>query len=286
MKKTLTLSGFILGLSLLFPVVSQAETILQDIQKNGVLRIGIRQDSAPFGYLDEKRNLRGLCVETAELLRESLETQLKRPVRIEKSISVLAQDSPQNRFTSVIEGKSHIECGPNTILRNPPEGITFSIPYLYSGTYFISNPESRLLANPSGFMQKVTIGVLSGSLTQKFIDSRYPLAQQKVYEGPAGRVRGVKDAIEGKIDVFAGEQMVLVGEALLLGYQPNQFSIIPKQPLTCVSYGLILPTKDPEWITTVNTFLQNQSSIDLIGRLYGKDSPFVSISVFDQDKCI
>ena len=34
--------------------------------------------------------------------------------------------------------------------------------------------------------------------------------------------------------------------------------IIPKQPLTCDFYGLILPEGDPQWRHLVNTFLRSE----------------------------
>jgi polar amino acid transport system substrate-binding protein len=285
MKKTLTIASLGLILSVIFPAIAQAQTALDDLQKNGVLRVGIRQDAPPFGVL-ENQKWNGLCVAAAEQLKTSLEKKLNRPIRLEKLVTVSDPSSVQNRFKSVTSGRTHLECGPNTILKNPPQGVAFSQPFLYSGTYFLVSPQGKLLANPSGFMPNVTIGVLSGTLTQELINSRYQLAPKKVYEGVQGRAQGVRDAIDGKIDVFAGDRIVLVGEALRLGFKPEQFSIIPNEPLSCVSYGMILPANDSAWIKTINNFIDENKSTELLEKVYGKDSPFLNISVFDQDKCI
>jgi len=80
--------------------------------------------------------------------------------------------------------------------------------------------------------------------------------------------------------------MLLVGEALRQGLTPSQYSIIPEQPLICISYGMILQASDTEWKETVNNFIRNQSSRNLLEKVLGRNSPFLRISVTDQDKCI
>lgn len=283
MNKT-AVAGIGLFFSLLFPSVGTAQTVLQEIQQNGVLRVGIRKDAAPFGYM-EGNNWKGLCVVGMELFRASLERQLNRPVRLEQLETSLDESADTGRFRSVANKRTHLECGPNTILRNPPSQITYSLPFLYSGTNLLVKSENKLIVKPSGFLQNITIGVLDNSLTQQFINGRYQLANQRTYQGSSGRERGVKDAVEGKIEAFASDGMLLLGEALRQGLNPAQYAIIPDQPLTCVSYGMILPDKDAEWKETVNKFIQNQSITDLIERQFGNNSPFIPMSILAQDRC-
>ncbi|MEG5032003.1 hypothetical protein [Microcoleus sp. AT3-D2] len=67
-----------------------------------------------------------------------------------------------------------------------------------------------------------------------------------MYEGITGRQSGVKNAVSGTIDSFATEGMLLVPEALRQGVTQSQYSLIQQQPLTCISYGMILPVSDTE----------------------------------------
>lgn len=283
MKKTLA-AGISLVFSLLFPAVASAQTILQDIRQNGVLRVGIRKDAPPFGYM-EGNNWKGLCAVGMEIFRASLERQLNRPVRLEQLETTLDESTDKGRFRSIVNKRTHLECGPNTILRNPPNQIAYSLPFLYSGTNLLVQAENKLIVKPSGFLQNITIGVLEGSLTQQFIDGRYQLANKKVYQGTSGREKGVQDAVEGRIEAFASDGMLLLGEALRQGLNPDRYAIIPEQPLTCISYGMILPADDVEWKETVNKFIQNQAGTDLIERLFGPTSPLIPMSVMSQDRC-
>lgn len=285
MANRLTITGFLIVFSLLYTSGTLAQTALQDLRQNGILRVGIRKDAAPFGYL-EGNNWKGLCIESAELLRANLEQKLNRAIQLEKIETNLNEASGNGRFQSVASKRAHLECGPNTILKHPPQGITYSLPFLYSGTYLFVKPENKLRVNPSGFLQDVIIGVLGGSLTQQFVAGRYQLAQQQIYQGQSGRQRAVKDAIEGKIDAFASDGMLLLGEALRQGLNQTQYAIIPDRPLTCISYGMILPANDPEWVETVNNFIRDRRATELMERTFGPNSPFLPMSVIDQDKCI
>ncbi|MEG4119096.1 amino acid ABC transporter substrate-binding protein [Microcoleus sp. N9_B4] len=287
--KNLTVAAFTAIFSILFPAalptVASAQTALEEIRQTGILKVGIRKDAPPFGYLEGEK-WQGVCMEGLELFRADLEKKLNRSIRLEKLETDLNESTEKGRFRSVTSKRAHLECGPNTILKNPPSGIAYSLPFLYSGTYLLVKPENRLRVNPSGFLQDVTIGVLSGSVTQQFIAGRYQLANQRMYEGIAGRQSGVKDAVSGAIDAFASDGMLLVGEALRQGLTPSQYSVIPEQPLTCISYGMILPASDTEWKETVNNFIRNQSSTNLLEKVLGRNSPFLPMSVADQDKCI
>ncbi len=70
------------------------------------------------------------------------------------------------------------------------------------------------------------------------------------------------------------------------GLTGSQYSIIPEQPLTCISYGTILPGNDTEWQETVNNFIRDRSSTNWLEKVLGPNSPFLPMSVADQNKCI
>jgi polar amino acid transport system substrate-binding protein len=275
---------FSLLLPALIPQAASAQTALQEIRQTSIIKVGIRKDSPPFGYLEGEK-WQGVCIAGLEIFRADLAKKLNRELRLEKIETDLNESGEKGRFRSITSKRAHLECGPNTIMQNPPNGIVYSLPFLYSGTYLLVRPENKLRVNPSGFLQDVLIGVLGGSLTQEFIASRYQLASQRIYQGAVGRETGVKDAAAGKIDAFASDGMLLVGEAMRQGLTQNQYSLIPEQPLTCISYGMILPANDREWQETVNNFIRTQSSTDLLEKVFGSNSPFLPMSVVDRDKC-
>ena len=48
-----------------FPVAvtAQSNTVFNTIQETGVLKVAIREDAAPFGYLDRSNKLAGFCLD-------------------------------------------------------------------------------------------------------------------------------------------------------------------------------------------------------------------------------
>ncbi|NEO92525.1 amino acid ABC transporter substrate-binding protein [Moorena producens] len=275
---TITLS---IILSLTFTSASLAETVLSEIKRTGVLKVGIRKDAPPFGFVekDQWKGWKGYCVTKMYVLANYLDNylgeELKRPVRLERIPSVLDEDSPNNRYGMVANGKAHLECGPNTIKSSPPlSGVTYSTAFYFSGTHFLIRPEMRGIFKPDSSLDGKTIGVLPGSNTHTLISSTYPLAEieDAPYKSSNGRELGVRDVVEGRIDAFASDGMLLMGEALRQGLTFQDFTLTPDQPLTCDFYGIILPDNDLEWKTIIDKFITELRWYEILEKSLGVQS--------------
>ncbi|NEO06487.1 MAG: transporter substrate-binding domain-containing protein [Moorea sp. SIO1F2] len=247
-------------LSLTFTSASLAETVLSEIKRTGVLKVGIREDAAPFGFLDDQDKLQGYCMTKMYVLANYFGEVLNRPVRLEPIPSVLDEDSPNNRYGMVANGKVHLDCGPNTIKSAPPlSGVTYSTAFYFSGTHFLIRPEMKGIFNPETSLAGKKIGVLPGSNTHPLISSTYPLAEivDTRYRGSNGRELALRDVVERDIDAFASDGMLLMAEALRQGLTFQDFTLIPDRPLSCDFYGIILPDQDIEWKTIIDKFITN-----------------------------
>lgn len=292
MNKTIThlLLSTVLGMNfaLFTSAKVNAQQVLTDIEKTGTLRVGVRKDAAPLGY-EKNGKWQGVCVRLMEDLHEQISKQLNRPIKLEMLETNLDEGSEKGRYTSIKNKRVHIECGPNTITKRAATGATFSLPFMYTGTYLMMKPTRRLLVNPSGFLEGLKIGVLEGSLTEKFISSRYQLAQQRLYQGRDGRALGVKEAVAGITDAFASDGILLVGEAQRQGIDSESYVIEPPGPLTCISYGMILPVQDEQWKQTVNKFLLDSKTINDIVEIFrevdGPASPYINVTIAATDQC-
>ena len=72
----------------------KAEAVLEKIERTGVLNVAIREDAAPFGYLDSNNNLQGYCLDFFVLLEKQLIKRLER-----NSLSIkLLKSTANNRF--------------------------------------------------------------------------------------------------------------------------------------------------------------------------------------------
>jgi predicted dienelactone hydrolase/ABC-type amino acid transport substrate-binding protein len=232
-------------------VPPRAETILDEIKQTGVLKVALRQDAAPFGFINRNQAWDGYCGDLALALGNYLteELDLAVPVQIAEITSTL-----DNRFDLVRDGNVHLECGPNSI-RTDLEGVLFSNPIFITSTQFLIPAGREAQVNPNLSLAGMRLGVLSNTTTQTFVDNTYPDAEIILFSGPEGRKEAVQAAAIGNIDAFVSDGILSYAEVLLQGRFIEDFAIIPEVPLTCEYYGLILPNNDPDWRTMINQFL-------------------------------
>lgn len=248
-KFKLYLFVFTLVLTILYPSKSLATDVLQNIKQTGVVKIGIRKDSVLFGY-ERDGNWGGYCISFASELAKYLSQKTNRYIEARAFVSTI-----QTREAMVKNGTVHLECGPNTISRQKEVeyNISYSDPFFISGTQLIvrANNRNTNLANR-------TIGVLQGTTNLRPITQVFPQAEIRLFPQRSQGVRAVRN---GDISAFAGDTILLIGEAVILqGWNSNDFALVPNRPLSCDAYGMILPTNDPQWKSVVNSFLESRQA--------------------------
>ena len=232
------------------------ETALAEIERTGVLKVALRRDAAPFGYIDRAGNWTGYCRDFAA----DLQAYVSQTVR--KSIDVDLVELPStlaNRFSLVQENIAHLECGPNTI-RQDIEGVAFSLPLLVSGAQFLVKQEQVDRDNPNARLANIRVAVLPETTTEEFVRETFPQADVIPFAGPTGRHEAVTALATGQVDVFASDGILSLGELLRQNQPLADYALEPERPLTCEFYGLVLPASDPDWQDLVNTFISNTHS--------------------------
>ena len=253
------------------------ENILAQIRNTKTLKIAMRTDAAPFGYVDAQKNLwKGYCEDLADSLGKHLAQKLNIPSGIKV---VKLPSSLENRFELVRENTVHLECGPNTI-RTDQKNIRFSEPFFVSGTRFLVRNDKAPKINLNSNLAEIRTGVLRDSTTAKFLQETYPQTKVVDFQGKKGRTNGVKAVTNGKVDAFVSDGVLLAAEIARQNLSPDNYQLIPEKPLTCDYYGLVLPEGDSEWQNTVNVFLRFQ-------QLQNKSlEEYSSLAVNDADYCL
>jgi polar amino acid transport system substrate-binding protein len=250
---SLITSGWLL---LGFASTARAESTLDKIQRTGVLKVAIRQDAAPFGYLDANDNLQGYCLDFFAILEKQLLEKLNR-----NSLSVkLYKSTLNNRFELVSRGIVDLECGPNTIRSNLPE-VNFSTGFFQTGTQFLVKENNRI--DLDGDLSNSRLGVIDNTSTAEFVAQRYPLATLRKYSGVTARTRGVEAVEQGRIDAMISDGILLRAEAQQQELSSARYPLIPDLPLTCDRYGMIIPVEDPQWQNFVDSVI-NSSQIEAL----------------------
>ncbi|ACK66672.1 extracellular solute-binding protein family 3 [Rippkaea orientalis PCC 8801] len=267
---------------LLFPLQSKvkSETILEEINRTGLLKVGIREDAVPFGYRDLNNNLTGLCLDFINVFHQQLKKQLNKEIILIK----IYKSTLFNRFDLVSDRIIYLECGPNTIRDIPDYNVQFSNPFFITGTQLLIKANNEEKVDLESNLQDIKIGILVNTSNQQLLSTRYPLANFVEFQGVTGRYRGVQALQGDKIDGFASDGILLIGEATLQGLNLGKdYIVVPQFPLDCAKYGLIIPKNDPEWLNFVNSVIQIPQTKTTFGKWFDVILPEIeSITEFCQ----
>ncbi len=247
-------------ISVLFPQISRARTVEQDIEKTGVLKVGVREDSPLFGFGSEKA---GYCTDFANSLAENLSQQLGKTIKTE-----LVKSTTQNRWDLVKDGTVHLECGPNTIApdREQEYGIKFSQPFFVTATQVFTRIDSTEESLKSG-----TIGIIKGTTNEQEIRLLYP--DKQINDSFTSRSQGINAVQLQEIKGFASDGILLEGTASVLEINPNKYTLVTPLigniPL-CAAYGMILPEgkKNSQWHDTVNSWIAKSGQAEEIWKTW------------------
>lgn len=255
-------------------------SVIEAIAQSGVLRAAVQPNSPPFGVVNSTGELSGYCVDLLNRLTQQLQAQLDRPIRLDLSTADVT-----NRFELVQTGAVQIECGPNT-LRSDIEGVLFSAPFFLTGVQLLIDTNTASQFNPSGTLAGARIGVLRDTVTEQVIRQRYPAAQIVALRGAGARTAGFQALRSGAIDLFAGDGVLLLGEALQSSSSLSEagYTLLPPEPLSCDPYAMLLPATDSAWRSMVNTFLTSQSARQVGDRWFTQDlRPYLFLTL---DRCV
>lgn len=238
----------------------KSENVLAQIRETQTLKVAMRSDAAPFGFIDNTENLwTGYCDDFADSFGEYLAEKLD----IDGGIEVVKIPSTlENRWQLVRDNTVHLECGSNTIQPNK-ENISFSQPIFISGTRFLVTKNNASNIDVDSSLVGVKTGVLTDSTTADFLRSTYPQANKIYFQGNRGRKEGIQALTEGKIDTFVSDGVLLLGEIDRQNKKRENYQLIPENPLTCDFYGLILPQGEPQWRRLVNDFIDSQQDLKI-----------------------
>ena len=258
-----------LGSGLFFCVFAlpvQAESVLEKIQRTGILNVALREDAAPFGYLNANDNLQGYCLDFFAILEERLVEELER-----NTLSIkLFKSTADNRFSLVANNAIDLECGPNTIREDVPDRVSFSQAFFVTGTQFLVNENNRDRLKLNRDLKGIRLGVIDNTTTEEFIEETYPSAIVQRFRGVIARSRGVQAVAQGKIDAMVSEGILLRAEAQRQELSASNYPLIPETLLTCDRYGMIVSGNDPQWQEFINSAIDSSEVVTLSRSWFGQ----------------
>ena len=255
------------------------ETILEEIKRTGIIKIGLRLDTPPFGYLDNRGNYTGYC---GDFIQE-FSQYLQKKYQVQLSVDVMTIPSTeQTRFNLVKDKIVHLECGPNTI-QDDIDGVSFSNIFFITGTQFFVKKDNSINMRNTGELEGKKIGVLRNTTTEKFIQEKYEQTEIIYFEGSNGSSEAIEKVMNDQIDLFADDGILLLGKMNQDNLSLDNYKIIPNRPLTCEFYGMILPDNDQEWLGIVNEFISSKNTKYIWNKWFNELVPYV---LLDLDSCV
>lgn len=241
-----------------YPLKVWAQTVLENVEKTGVLRVGARKDAVPFGFVDNKGKWQGYSVDLIHLIHHRLEDKFGKKIQLE-----MQEVNINNRFSVVENNKVDLVCGATTITQERLQKTDFSLPFFMTGSQFLVKLNNLSKFNINGTLSGVSIAYIPNTTTDQIIRQIYPFAN---WISVKNRQEGLKKLNENQVIAFASDGILLIAEVVAEGKDPDDYALTPRIPITTELYGCILPKNDKQWkefvdqtiVSPDNRRLQNQ----------------------------
>ena len=186
------------------------KSVVEKIQEKGILTVGVKTDSKPFGFLDENGNHVGFDIDIAKAISQDI---LGNERRI-KYVSV----SPNSRIEDITSGKVDIIVATMTVIPQREYLIQFSKPYYVAGQTALVRDDSDIYTF-ADLRKKTTIVVLGTTAEQNI---------RRII--PTAKIVGYK-TYEDAFNAFLNEEgdAISTDDTILLGFlqdYPDDYRIL------------------------------------------------------------
>jgi ABC-type amino acid transport substrate-binding protein len=226
------------------PAVAPFSGTLQKIYETGVIRIGHRENSPPFAFLDARRRPIGYSLDLCDVVVEQVEEHVHRSLRVE-----YVPVTPSNRFDLVKSGAVDLECGSTTASTERRTAFDFSPPIFVTGTKLLVKRGSgiRSLRDLQGKTVVLTSGTVHADNLPK-LAARQKVAIQFVFAPDHDASFNL--LAEGKADAFANDDIQLYG-AIAVRNAASDYRVVGEF-LTYADYALMFRRGEAEFAEVIN----------------------------------
>jgi ABC-type amino acid transport substrate-binding protein len=224
-------------------IVAYSSPTLKTIDETGVVRLGHRENSPPFAFLDAKKKPVGYSLDLCEVVVDEIAGEVGRDLRVEYRAV-----TPENRFDLLTSRAIDLECGSTTITTERRKIVAFSPITFVTGTKLLVRRGSgiRSLRDLDGKVVVLTRGTVHETAIPKLIE-RQKLTVKFVFG--ADHNDSFQMLAAGKADAFANDDVQLYG-MLAETRSGSEFRVVGDF-LTYADYALAMRKDDPEFAEVV-----------------------------------
>src|SRR4051812_29764990 len=268
-RRLLAATGLLLAASLLAtpaPAQTAGEGLsptLANIKKTHVVRLGYRESSPPFSFLDHSNRPIGYSLELCEAIVEEIGVEVDDANLKVEYVKVTSDD----RIPAVVQNKIDLECGSTTANAERAKQVAFSPLMFVAGTKLMV-PKASTISAPNDLRGR-TVVVTKGTTNEQAmhsIDNKFLLGLNIV--ASPDHEQSYQRLVDGKADAFATDDILLYG--LIARHKAQgQFKVVGDY-LSYDPYGIMFRRGEPQLAAVVErAFRKLGSSRDLIP-LYNK----------------
>ena len=244
-------------------IAGQAQAdVLSRVSQGEPLRLGFREDAAPFSFRNDQGTPAGFSIELCAVVVRDLKKALNLPnLQVEfKPVGA------ENRFTALQDGTIDLLCGATTATLSRRELVDFSIPTFIDGASVLFRKDG-----PADFesLSGHRVGVRGGTTTEQAL--RATLSELSVNAevvSVSDHKTGLAMLERGDLSAYFADQSILLF-LLLKSHAKDQLSLSGRF-FTREPYALALPRGDNEFRLFVDRSLSRLYRSGGIGRLFTK----------------
>jgi len=207
MKKFLVVLLSVVCLTAFISMPVLADKTMKRIEKTGKLKVGFREGSIPFAYMDPKTGKHvGFSVDMAHLLAENLSKRFGKKIKI-KPFTITSK----TRIPLVVNGTIDIETGCTTYTAKREDIVDFSHVFFFSETTFLVARDSGIKTLQSLNGKRVGAGRATTNL--RVIQKRVKAGDFNPKEIVVLEThpQGMLALNTGKIDAYSTDRSLLEG---------------------------------------------------------------------------
>jgi len=236
---------------------------LANIKQTHVVRLGYRESSPPFSFLDQANRPIGYSLELCEAIVDEIGVEVDDAnLRIDY-VKVTSDD----RIPAVVQNKIDLECGSTTANAERAKQVAFSPLMFVAGTKLMVAKSSAISAVAD--LKGKTVVVTKGTTNEQAmhaVDKKLALGLNIV--ASPDHEQSYQMLVDGKADAFATDDILLYG--LIARHKSQDKFRVTGDYLSYDPYGIMFRKGEPQLAAVVErTFHKLGSNRDLIP-LYNK----------------
>ena len=236
-----------------------AETTLEKISGTGVLTVGTRRGSPPFGFVSKTNEWVGFSIDLVEqAIKPAIEKKLGKAIKVE-----LKESTPATRIPLLTSNQVDLIAETMTDTRPRRESVDFSLTYFVTGAQFLVKKGSAIHG-----IQDIAgrrLAAQQGSTNAKIIRERVPTAQLREFPDQPAAFQALA---QGQVHAYTNDGIQLAG-LRAKAPRPAEWQIVGDF-YSYEPYGMAMRKNDSDFRAVVNNGLMEAIESGTYFELYEK----------------